>query len=78
MTGNAVGQFKELFEKRVFLLGIIGDLLPSFGPGEHRAERDDDDVDEFMVFAGMVTARVGQGTEMLDDVGDHSVRLLLT
>ena len=28
VTGDAVGQFEELLEKRVFLLGVIGDFFP--------------------------------------------------
>lgn len=78
MTGNAVGKFKELLEKRVFLLGVISDFLPSFGLGEYRAERDDDNVNEFMVFTWVVSTRVFESTEMLDDVSDHSGRLLPT
>ncbi len=53
-----VKKFKECFKEIVFFVCVISDLFPSVGFGENSTEYDYDDVDEFMKFAGVVTARV--------------------
>ena len=70
-----VKKLEELFEEIVLLESVISDFFPSIAFGECRAEGDDDDVNEFVEFAGMVTARVLEGTEMLDDIDNHSIRV---
>src|SRR5947209_4940124 len=48
MGWNAVGQFQDRFEPRFFFFPKFFDLYPSFRPTNHAANRDDNNIKQFM------------------------------
>jgi hypothetical protein len=63
VAGNAVGPFEEPAEDRLLGAPVLGDVLPSVGPGDHRARRDDQDVGERVQVVGRLDPRVRQVRE---------------
>jgi hypothetical protein len=49
MRGNAVGQRQKGSQPAQLVATIKGDVVPALGARDHRAHRDDQDVDQLMI-----------------------------
>ena len=75
VTGNTIWEFEELLGKVLVFKGGVSNLISSFAFGEHGANADDADVNEFVGFIWVISTRVFEGAEMLENIEWHSRRV---
>jgi hypothetical protein len=73
VRGDAVRQLEEGLEPGPLALPVELDVLPALGAGDHRADRDREDVDQAVVAPARL-ARVGEPREARRQTFDHLAR----